>query len=449
MRKTYIAAMASVVPLFVIQGAMAQTTAPGAPSSEKSSEYTLKGSTVKPVVNPQAKLASYELSGTSFSGTAKTTEVILTTPVDASAAPFKTESGVYLFPSVSTGFGYNDNLQSTGTNSVSSSLLNISPQVIAELKHKGDRYTALVNIKNTTYASSSADNFTNSEVAIAGDNFFTARARTGWSVGIVNGTDPRGSSDRAVQAEPDRWNTTNVNGRFIYGAPEAPGRIELSLGTQTKVYDNNRKVTATNDLTTDSLGAVVFYRLGSKTQALAEIRNSKTSYASSLAANANTETRYYGGLVWEATAATTGTVKVGSLSKKFDSAAKSSFNTGIWEIAGRWQPLTYSTVNLLATRATSDATGSGDYNLNNNLDLTWIHNWNQKLSTRLSAGKADVDYGGTPRKDSANNFGVGIDYTLTRWLRFAADISSTDNKSTEPTGAFKRTISMVTLNASL
>ncbi len=449
MRRTYIAALASALPFFVSQGAIAQTAAPSAPAGEKSSEYTLQGSTVKPVVNPQAKLASYELSGTSFSGTAKTTEVILTAPVDASAAPFKTESGIYLFPSVSVGVGYNDNLQSSSTNSVSSSLLNISPQVIAELKHKGDRYTALVNIKNTTYASSSADNFTNSEIAIAGDNFFTARARTGWSVGIVNGTDPRGSSDRAVQAEPDRWHTSSLNGRFIYGAPEAPGRVEVSLGTQTKAYDNNRKVTATNDLTTDSLGAVVFYRLGSKTQALAEIRNSKTTYASSLATNANTETRYYGGLVWEASAATTGTVKVGSVSKNFDSASKASFSSGIWEIAGRWQPVTYSTFNLQASRATSDATGGGDYNLNTNLDLTWIHNWNQKLSTRLSAGKADVDYGGTPRKDSANNFGFGVDYSWTRWLRVAADISSTDNKSTESTGAFKRTISMLTLNASL
>jgi hypothetical protein len=449
MRKTYIAALASAIPLLVSTAAFAQSTSNAAAANEKPSDYTLQGSTVKPVTNPQAKVASYEISGTSFSGTAKASEVIMTTPVDASAAPFKTESGIYLYPTLFTGFGSNSNVQSSSTNAVSSNFVNIAPELVAELKHKGDRYTALVSVNNTSYGSSSSDNSTSSELNIAGDNYFTSRARAGWSVGQVNGSDPRGSNNRPISAEPDRWHTTSLNGKFVYGAPEAQGRIEVALGNAAKTYDNNRVNTAVADLTTDSFGATVFYRLSSRTQALAEFRNAKTNYASSLATDSNTERRIYGGVTWEATAATTGTIKVGNLAKEFDRPGKNNFNGGSWEIAARWKPLSYSAIDLQTTRTTADATGVGDYNLNTSIDLIWNHSWNRSLSTRFSVGSLDVDFGGTSRKDTTNNLAFSADYAWLRWLKVGVDIATTDNKTNAATGAYKRTVSMVTLNASL
>ena len=448
MRKKYIVALASASALSISTAVFAQSANP-AQTADKTSDYTLQGSTVKPVISPQAKVAPYEISGTSFSGTAKASEVILTTPVNASAAPIKTQSGIYFYPSVFVGFGTNDNLQSSSINQVSSSFVNIAPELVAELKHKGDRYTALVSVNNTNYASSSSDNYTNSEITIAGDNYFTSRARAGWSVGQVNGNDPRGSNNRPLSAEPDRWHTTNLNGRIIYGAPEAQGRIEIALGSSAKTYDNNRINTAIADLTANTLGATLFYRLSSRTQALAELRSTKTNYVSSLATDSNTERRIYGGMTWEATAATTGTIKIGNLSKEFDRVNKTNFNGGSWEIAGRWKPLSYTSVDLLTTRTTADATGVGDYNLNTSVDLIWNHNWNRALSTRVSIGTLDVDFGGTSRKDTATNFAFSAEYAWLRWLKVGIDLATTDNKTNAVTGAFKRTVSMVTLNASL
>jgi hypothetical protein len=430
---------AAALPFIVSTTAFAQ---------EDPGNYTLQGSALKPSSAP-ANAAPYEISGTSFSGAAARTEAILTAPINADLAPYKTDSGVYLYPSMFLGFGSNDNLQRAATNAISSNFVNTAPELIAELKNKGDRYTALVSVNNTSYASSSADNYTNSEITLAGDNYFTNRARAGWSVGQVNSSDPRGSNNRPVSTEPDRWHATNLNGRMIYGAPEAPGRFELDLGKQDKTYDNNRANTAIADLSQNTMAARVFYRLGSRTLALAEFRGADIAYASSLATDSNVERRYYAGLTWEATASTTGIVKVGNMTKDFGLGGKNGYSGSSWEAVVRWLPLTYSAFDLQTTRATADASGVGDYNLNTTTTIIWNHKWSRSLSSQVSAGVLKTDFGGTTRSDSTNNFSATLDYAVLRWLKIGIDLATSDNSSNVASGAFKRNVSMVTLNASL
>lgn len=394
-------------------------------------------------------ITQYELSGTTISGAARPMNVILTAPVAQNAAPFKTESGVYLYPTVFSGVGYNDNLQTSNINPIGSSFITLAPQLVAEFKHKGDRYTALASVNATRYSNSSDDNFVNSNIEIAGDNYFSSRARAGWSIGRTDGIDPRGSNERAISENPDRWHTTNLNGRMIYGAPEAAGRAELDLGHQIKTYDNNRATTAVADLTLNSVAGRVFYRLGSRTLALAEIRNAQANYASSLATDSNTERRYYVGVTWEATAATTGIVKLGRMTKDFDQAGKPGFTGASWEAGVKWQPVTYSAFDLTTARSTADSTGFGDYTLNNSVDLVWSHKWNQSISTRVAVGALNTEFGGTSRTDRASKVALSVDYSVRRWLKVGVNFDRVDSTSNDATAAFKRNITMLTLNASL
>ncbi len=397
---------------------------------------------------PSSSGPSYELSGTSISGSSGSSEVMLTAPVGG-AAPYKTESGIYLYPTVFVGMGYNDNLQSSATNQIKSNLVNIAPRLVAELKNKGDRYTALAFVNNTNYTSSSADNSTNSEFKIAGDNYFTARARAAWSLGQVRSTDPRGSNNRPISSEPDRWTSNNAQGLLIYGAPEAQGRIEVDLGSQNKTYDNNRANTAINDLSTNGFGSRLFYRIGTRSLVLGEYRVAKADYASALSKEDNTDQRFYVGLTWDATAATTGIVKLGRMTKDFDAAGRDTFSGESWEAAIRWSPLTYSVVDFESKRSIADAAGFGIYQLTSGTNVTWNHQWSQVLSTRAGVGLLKTDFGGTSRTDNATNYGLAVDYSLLRWLKVGLDWSLTDNSSNVPTSAFRRNVTMFTLNASL
>ena len=435
--------MAAALP-FAVSTVFAQNQAPAQPVVEDA--YTLK---VPTAPASQVSGTGYELKGTTISGaTAAPSQPILTAPV-GDAAAYKTESGVYLYPTVFVGMGYNDNLQTTSNNQISSSLINVAPQLIAEMKHKGDRYTALVSANNINYASSAADNSTNSEFKIAGDNYFTARARAAWSLGQVRSTDPRGANNRPISAEPDRWTSNNVDGRFIYGAPEAQGRVELDLGNTNKTYDNNRANTAVADVSVGSVASRVYYRLGTRSLALGEIRSAKYNYVSSLSTDSNTERRYYVGLTWDATAATTGIIKLGRMTKDFDLAGRQGYEGDSWEATVRWMPLTYSAIDLQTSRSTAEPSGFGNYAINTGSDLTWNHRWTRSLTTRAAIGLLKTDFAGTTRSDNATSYALTVDYAVLRWLKIGVDWAGIDSTSNEPNAAFKRNVTMFTLNASL
>ncbi|QDL54543.1 outer membrane beta-barrel protein [Rhodoferax aquaticus] len=453
-RNALVVCLAAVLPFGFVSAALAQSVP--APSADQPGDagYTLKSSTLKapaPSAQP-ANATSYELSGTSISGASSLTPTILTAPV-YSAAPFKTESGLYLYPSLFTGVGYNNNLARTETNAVGSSFLTVAPQLVAEMKNKGDRYTVLAAVNSTSYNSSSDDNSTNGELTLAGDNYFSSRARMGWSLGHVNSSDPRGSTARANNTKPDNWHSTNANGTFIYGAPEASGRLEFDVGSQAKVYDSNRATTAAADVNITSLAGRVFYRLGTRSLALVELRNAKNAYVQSGSTASNTENRYYAGLTWDATAATTGIVKVGQMRKDFDTklAGRDNFTGGSWEGTLRWAPLTYSVVDFQTSRATADASGVGNFLLTTGNDVVWNHKWTQSLTSRVSVGTLSTEFVGdaAARKDNANSYGLSLNYAVLRWLQLGVDLSGTDSSSNSANASFKRNVTMFTLNASL
>ncbi len=444
MKKNYaMLCIAAVLPC-AVPNALAQTQTPAQAAVEDA--YILKVPTAPAT---QVGGTGYELKGTSISGAVTApNQPILTTPVGA-AAPFKTESGLYLYPTVSAGMGYNDNIQSSPSNPTSSNVFTLAPQLVAEIKNHGDRYTALATVNAVNYASSSADNATNSEFKLAGDNYFTARARAAWAFGQVRSTDPRGTTDRAVQAEPDRWTSNNIDGRFIYGAPEAPGRVELDLGTRNKSFDNNRATAGVGDNTAVSYAGRLYYRLGSRTQAFGEYGNTKTDYSAVFSKETNTEQRYYLGLTWDASAATTGVVKLGRINKDFAAAGRDGYSGDSWEASLRWLPLTYSSVDLRTSRTTADATGFGNYVINTNTGVNWSHKWTQSLSSRAALGRLKADYAGTNRTDNTTNYGLAVDYSLYRWLKLGVDWTSVDDSSNLSNFSYKRNITMFTLNASL
>lgn len=119
------------------------------------------------------------------------------------------------------------------------------------------------------------------------------------------------------------------------GSPEAQGRLEFDLGR--KESDNNRSP-AISDVVFNSVAGRIFVRLGSRSLALAEVSQSTVDYRSDLSVDDSTERRYYLGYTWDATAATTGIVKIGRMTKDFDAAGREGYSGASWEAALRWTP---------------------------------------------------------------------------------------------------------------
>jgi hypothetical protein len=429
-----------------------QTNAPVAPANDDIGNYSLKGGALPTGAATGAAAVgstSYELSASGIGGRGGDDLSILTAQTPDRGAPIRTESGMFIYPAVFSGFGNNDNLLGTSTDIKSASFFQLSPSLVAEMKHRGDRYTAQVNIDSMRYSGSSGDNYNNYQALIAGDHYFSARSRMGWQIGQISTADPRGSNDRPILSEPDRWHAPLMQGRFIYGAKEAAGRIEADVNYQAKKYVNHRDFTAVADLDTTGVAGRFFYRVGSRSLVLVEARNTDFNYVSSLAKDSNTERRFYVGYTWEATAATTGIVKVGRMTKDFEQAGRAGFSGGSWDATLRWLPQTYSSIDFVSSRSTADPTGVGNYLLNTDHSLTWSHKWTKSLTSRVSGGLTKSDYAGTTRTDDISRTSLTVDYDVLRWVSMGIDLAHTNNKSTDVASEFKRNVIMFTLNATL
>lgn len=444
-------------PVLLASPATVAQEAVGAPAKETAADggagaYSLKSGDVGGGASAanaglQAVAPSYQL-GTGFGQRrGGGDEVILTAPVPERAAPIKTESGLWHYPAVSVGVGHNDNVVATETNPVGSNFLSLSTDIVSELKRQGDRYTASLSVDRTTYASAHDDNFTNYEVSLAGDNYFSQRARLGLAVGYLSRSDPRGSTNRPVSATPDRWTAPVAEGVFIYGAPGAQGRVEFDVRHLGKRYQNNRLYTEIADLDRTEVAGRFFLRMGSHSMALVEIRNAGNDYKSSLSSDDNTERRYYAGVTWEATAATTGTLKVGRMTKTFDQTGRPGYSGSSWEGIVRWLPRTYSAFDLQLFKEAADSTGVGNYVLGSGNVLAWNHKWTGYVGSRLAVGSYSYKYAGTTRTDDVRSYSATLGYDVLRWMTLGLDFARTDRSSTDPDAAFKRNVFMFTLNA--
>lgn len=363
--------------------------------------------------------------------------------------PLRMDNGVFIYPNVYVGAGNNSNVVGTRDNAISSTVVTLQPYVAAELKNHGDRYTLSYRGNFTRYDNSSADNFNHHDIQLAGDNYFTSRSSLGWGAGYIERTDPRGSTDRAISVEPDKWHAPMARAFYIYGTPGAQGRFEVEGSYQEKKYDNNRAVTIASDVNLATVSGRFFYRVMPRTSVVMEVRQTNADYIVDTSANDNTDRRYLVGLTWDATAKTTGSFKVGHEQKDFTSAARQDSSGGTWEGAIRWSPLTYSVWDLVTSKTAADSTGYGDYITNTATTLTWQHQWASTISSRASLGSVQSDFAATTRSDTINNYGLGVFYNIARTVRAGLEWTRTDRSSNQTIYEFSRNVTMLSLEATL
>ena len=400
-------------------------------------------------IGPAVSAPSYGLSGGGFRTTRRSDDYILTAPPPERGAPIKTEGGIVIYPSVFVATGHNDNLLGSTNHTLESSFVNTSPAVIAEMRRRGDRYTLAASLNDMAYRDSSADNFLNHDVRFAGDNYFSARSRMGWSLGHIGSIDPRGTTQRDLSERPDRWNASILEGRYLYGAPGAQGRVEVDANYVAKRYDNNRAVTETGDVDRAEIAGRFYYRVGTRSLAFVEARFADFDYKLASSLDDNTEQRYYLGFAWEATAATVGSVKVGQMHKNFKAAGRQDFSGGSWEAAVRWLPLTYSAIDASTSRWTSDSTGVGEYLVNTSGAIAWSHKWTSYLVSRLSYDSTRSRFAGTDRVDTLATTHATIDYALRRWITVGLDYAHMNRDSNAAEAPYDRNVFMFTLNLTL
>lgn len=376
------------------------------------------------------------------------TQTLTTAPTYGGAV--RLSDGVFVYPTVNLAVGRNSNVTGVpAAQAISSSVLSLQPLVVAETQRGPQRYTLQYRGDYTRYASSKADNVEDHTLEAAGDYALTTRARMGWALTVQDKNDPRDST--SAEPVPDNWRGVGARALFEYGAEGAAGRLQAEYALGTKRYQNNQAFGSTNaDLDRALLAGRFFWRVMPKTRALVEARLADIDYRVDNS-NDNTDTRLLLGLTWDATAKTTGTVKVGNQRKNY-SSTRPDFSGNTVEASIDWSPLPYSTVTLSADRSADDSNDVGvSYLRNTSTGVAWTHEWTDRVATRVSYADTKRVYVNSPngRTDKAQVASVGVLYQVGRNYQLAFDLANTRNNSSVNSNDFKRNTFFVTLQAQL
>jgi hypothetical protein len=340
------------------------------------------------------------------------------------------------YPGIDLSIGYNDNLLDSATNKISTPVVVIAPYVTLEGRSGPHRFD--IRYRGATGLYSNSSNILNSR------NDLTAR------LDYKHGHDPRGSTDRPISSDPDRYWQAGAFALYGYGAQGAKGRIEVDGEYYARRYTNNLENTAASDRNVSSLGGTFFWRVAPKTRLLFQGRYINYDYIDPASTQDSSDRYAYLGVHWEATAKTTGYAKYGYSRKVFKSALNPDQSGSSWDLGVRWSPRTYSVFDFTTFRRFEESTGVGDAIVQSQYGAKWTHAWNSRLSHSIVYDFYNDKYkGDSSRDDNTNALGLRMDYRFRRWLKFGAEYQFTNRDSNEPQYRYQRNLILFTVGATL
>lgn len=359
------------------------------------------------------------------------------------------QDGVAFYPKVGLWAGHDDNLFQTSSNKKSSAFYGASPGFKIQARNESGLYTFDVDSALVRYQSSSSDNY--ADYTARGTAEFVMGASLGLRLGVDynRGHDARGTTDRTFANRPDVFRNTGPSMLVAYGANDARGRVEFEAGSFQKRYQNNPSTTVGSNRDNENIAGRFFMRIAPKTSFLVEARNDKYDYTLFNSQQDSWERRYLAGVTWEATAATSGTIKAGRIEKNFRSSAIKDFSGTGWEAAINWAPITYSKFDFYTAKTFSESTGFGDFALSKRYGANWTHGWNSKLSTTASVNRSEDEFVNSARNDTTDTLGFKVNYKVYRGVTVGGEYNYTDRDSSIAGFRFKRSIYMLTLGATL
>jgi len=265
--------------------------------------------------------------------------------------------------------------------------------------------------------------------------------------------DPPGSLQQPLTPTPSHYRQPIVTGFYAYGAQDAAGKLELQAGSYTKTYDNNRRdinnlpLTEALDHSRTDLAATLLVRVQPKTYATLTARQYVYDYTDVAPTRDSTETYLLAGLRWDVSTVTSGRIGFGYQTKEFDDVAgPTKYSGGAWEGGLNWKPLFYSTFELATQKRTEEATGAGDFVVNQSTQLAWTHVWGSRITTVVTAARSKDKYSGINREDTTWLGGARLLYAVQRWLELGADYAGSMRESNDDSFDYLRNRFMLLAN---
>jgi hypothetical protein len=358
------------------------------------------------------------------------------------------ETPFFFTPYIGVAAGRDDNVLLTNSNEISSPVYVVSPGLRLYTRDATNIFQVSYQGQIGRYTDSENDNYIDHTARVAWDGAISQRLFTHVGFDYIRGHDPRGSTDRPDSTHPDKYRLSGPNMTVAYGAPGAQGRVEAYYSDASRRYLNNREFTVFSDRDTQEFGGAFYWRVMPRTYFVFDARRTDQSYTEPSSPLSSTEYRYLAGVTWEATAATTGTVKIGRFQKRFESGLPEATETA-WEALVTWTPRTYSRFDFYSARFPTESTGLGSYILSSATGAIWSHSWTSFMSTEVNLRYQKDEYQGFDRSDETKSIGFKVGYKFRRWLTLGAEYTHTQRDSNIREFEYDKNLYFLTATASM
>jgi len=356
--------------------------------------------------------------------------------------------GVTAYPGIGIAVMHDSNifrLNDADPAKVSSVISVISPALKFLAQQDANEYSLAYKADLGYYNNSSADNYVDQNLLGIADLELTSSATLKIMPEYLVGHDDRGSTYGVATSKPNTWDSAGLNGTFGYGAEEARGHIDLDAGYTDRQYQNNRSLTVAYDRKITNVGGTVYLRVQPKTSLLFNVKQTTISYKDSASILSSREQRLMLGAKWEATAQTTGEVKIGQVEKKFDSGLE-TFSGSSWEGLVRWTPVSYVKVDVISSRQPTETTFAGSRTILLSLSgVNVAYDVNDRVTLHANGYQTFEDFVGADRLDRTNSFGLRAEYKFRNWLLGGVEYTNNVKTSSDPLNDYTRNIFMLNL----
>jgi hypothetical protein len=345
-------------------------------------------------------------------------------------------------PTVDVGLRYDDNVTRQDDEKVSSFSSIISPQFVL-LNNFGASQTRFgYRLRNERFFSSSADNYTDHFLTAGVEYELNIRHRLDVSFEFEDGHEQRGTgfSILNLASTPDTYKETDFGVQYSYGVPSADGRLDLGIDISNRDYDLNTDAGRARDRVITTTQGTFFYRIGTATDATFDVIHRDVSYNFDFTpANPldSVVTSYLVGVKWDATAETSGFVKVGYEEKDFESSLRENYDGFDWSAGVTWEPTQNAQFNFSTDTNTDETNGEGNFIRQRDYQVQWRHRWLERLKTSVSYTISEDRYEGQPvefgvREDDLERLNLTAYYQFRRWfnVQFGYTFDTRDSNRT-------------------
>nr|WP_248289576.1 outer membrane beta-barrel protein [Thalassotalea sp. Y01] len=365
-------------------------------------------------------------------------------------------AGFNVVPKITVTESYTDNLLQDADNEINTWLTHLKPSVALDKQYGLDRYTLNYGLSHKTYSAKGRDTITDHNFG-AGAMFDLGtrhRISVNGKYAILHEERGRDFSIGFGEQldEPTPYDTINAEFKYTFGARTAQANLDFFTSYYEVDYDSvsyselnidpednvppppedDFDITADRNYDKISYGSELRYKLGAFTDVSVKIEFANTAYETNRFGQPsldNDEFRVSSRFAWQGTAMTTGYVNLGYAEKSFDADERDKGDGVRWQVGVIWKPLTYSNFDFSTARDVSEPKGQGSYIENTNYNLSWHHNWLERLGTRLHVTFSDDDYGDSDREDENSIYSASVLYKMWRNLNFTLSVANHERES--------------------